>query len=324
MPSGNNRPLKTNDIPFTYSFMNRSLLQIHTAVFLWGFTGILGRIISLGAPMLVGYRMLFTCLILCLLLTAGRKWVRYERKDFLTVLGVGVLFAIHWFLFFQSIKLANASIAMLCLATASVFIAILQPLIRKTTFQAKEITIGLIALAGVGCIYFIQPAENTLSGMVDFQAGVIYGVLAAILSAVFTIFNKPLSEKYPSQPTVFWEMLSGFVVICLTLAFTQPEMLQNLPVPHGQDLAALLFLAVFCTVIAQSLALKALKKLDAFTVTLSVNLEPIYGMIFAFLIFRENEQLNWGAFLGIGLILASLVLQVYNHRRQSRRDMLKG
>lgn len=301
--------------------MNKSLLQLHSAVFLWGFTGILGRIISLNAPLLVGYRMLFTCLILVVLLTAGRKWVKYKRRDFLTVVGVGVLFAIHWFFFFQSIKLANASIAMLCLATASVFIAILQPLIRKTAFRPKEIAIGLIALVGVGCIYFIQPAEDTTSGMLDFQAGVVYGVLAAILSAVFTIFNKPLSEKYPSQPTVFWEMLSGFAVICISLPFLFPEDWHNLSVPAGQDLAALLVLAVFCTVIAQSLALKALKHLDAFTVTLSVNLEPIYGMIFAFILFKENEQLNAGAFLGIGLILSSLVLQVYSHRRQARKQL---
>lgn len=302
--------------------MNKSLLQIHTAVFLWGFTGILGKIISLNAPMLVTYRMLLTSLILFFILLLQNKWVRYERKDFIAVVKVGGLFAIHWVLFFQSVKLANASIAMLCLATASVFIALLQPLIKKTTFQIREVAIGLIALVGVACIYFIQPDESIGHGMANFRLGVIYGVLAAILSAVFTIYNKPLSEKYPSQPTVFWEMFSGLVVLVISLPFVFPEAIKELQIPSWQDIIALFCLALFCTVIAQSLALKALKKLDAFTVTLSVNLEPIYGMIFAFVLYQENKQFNWGTYLGIFLILFSLALQITMSRR-ARKKALK-
>jgi drug/metabolite transporter (DMT)-like permease len=299
--------------------MNKSLLYINAAVFMWGFTGILGKMISFDAPILVAYRMLITCLILFAILLFQKKWVRYEKKDFINVIKVGALFAIHWVLFFQSIKLANASIAMLCLATASVFIALLQPLIKKTPFKIKEVLIGLIALIGVGCIYFIQPDKKANNGMVNFQLGVIYGVVAAIISAIFTIYNKPLSEKYPSQPTVFWEMTAGLVVLLIALPLVFPQSFANITLPSFTDFIYLLCLALFCTVIAQSLALKALKELDAFTVTLSINIEPIYGMIFAFVLFRENEQLNWGSYLGIAIILSSLALQIISTRLEKKK-----
>lgn len=298
--------------------MNRALLYIHLAVFLWGFTGILGKAISFSAPILVGYRMLFTCLILVVLITLAKQWQKYEKKDFLKVVTVGVLFAIHWVCFFQSIKLANASIAMLCLATASVFIALLQPIIYKSGFKVTELLFGSIALLGVGCIYFIQPEDSVGAGMVDFGMGVIYGVIAAILSAVFTILNKPLSLKYKPLPTLFWEMASGLSLIVILFPILFKSELPNIAWPNLHDGLALLALALFCTVWAQALALKALTKLDAFTVALTVNLEPIYGMVLAFWLYQENKQLNWGSYIGIGLILASLVLQAIWNRRKNK------
>lgn len=298
--------------------MNRSLLYIHLAVFLWGFTGILGKTISFSAPILVGYRMLFTCLILAILITMQKQWQKFSKKDFATVAFVGALFAIHWICFFMSVKLANASIAMLCLATASVFIAFLQPLIYKKPFNPKELLFGGISLLGVLCIYAIQPEGTGQNGMVDFGAGVIYGVIAAILSAVFTIFNKPLSTKYKPLPTLFWEMFFGFALIVVLFPFLFANELPNISLPNLHDGISLLALALFCTVMAQALALKALKQLDAFTVVLTVNLEPIYGMALAFLVYQENQQLNWGSYLGITLILLSLGLQAFNNRRKNR------
>lgn len=300
--------------------MKRALLYLHLAVFLWGFTGILGKTISFSAPILVGYRMLFTCLILAAIITFSKKWVKYEKADFIKVCWVGILFAIHWVCFFQSIKLANASIAMLCLATASVFISILQPLIHKTKFKLAEFLFGSVALVGVGCIYFLQPEDAAEKGMVDFGLGVIYGVIAAVLSAVFTIYNKPLSVKYPALPTLFWEMVAGFGVIVISFPLLFQSEIVHIAIPNLQDGLALLALALFCTVWAQALALKALRKLDAFTLALTVNLEPIYGMILAFWLYQENKQLNWGSFLGIGLIIMSLVLQtIYNKRKLSKQ-----
>jgi len=291
--------------------MKNAIINIQIAVFLWGFTGILGKLISLNAPVLVWWRMLLAAGIMALILTIKKEWIKYPKKDFFKIIGIGLLFAAHWILFFAAIKLANASIAMICLASASVFISLLEPLINKTAFKIKELSLGVIALLGVLCIYLFQPSNIEAEyQMVNFDLGLIFGILAAILSAIFTIFNKPISEKYPAKPTVFLEMISGFVGISLLgLFFYQPDTASTFW-PQGWDWLWLGILAYFCTVLAQSLALKSLKILDAFTTTITVNLEPIYGIILAVIILKENNQFGWGTYLGMCLIILSLALQV--------------
>lgn len=303
--------------------MKNAIINIQVAVFLWGFTGILGKLITLNAPVLVWWRMLIAASIMAVILTLQKGWIKYPKKDFLKIIGIGLLFAAHWILFFGAIKLANASIAMICLASASVFISLLEPLINKTPFKIKELTLGLVALLGVLCIYIFQPENiKTEYQMVNFDLGLLFGILAAILSAVFTIFNKPISEKYPAKPTVFLEMCSGFVGISiLGLFFYEAESNASI-LPQGMDWLWLLLLSYFCTVLAQSLALKSLKVLDAFTTTISVNLEPIYGIILAVIILKENNQFGWGTYLGMSLIILSLALQVRSILKQNKTKKL--
>lgn len=303
--------------------MKNAIINIQIAVFLWGFTGILGKLISLNAPVLVWWRMLLAAAIMAVILTIRKEWIKYPKKDFFKIIGIGLLFAAHWILFFAAIKLANASIAMICLASASVFISLLEPLINKTPFKIKELSLGLIALVGVLCIYVFQPEDIQAEyQMVNFDLGLIFGILAAILSAVFTIFNKPISEKYPSKPTVFLEMTAGFVGISiLGIFFYRPDVGTHL-LPQAWDWLWLGILAYFCTVLAQSLALKSLKVLDAFTTTITVNLEPIYGIILAVFILHENNQFGWGTYLGMSLILLSLALQVFSVIKQNKSKKL--
>ncbi len=292
--------------------MRKALIQMHLAVLLWGFTGVLGRAISLDAPMLVWYRMLFTAVFMAGILTWRKQWTPVSRKDTLQLSLVGFLMMLHWVAFYGAIKFANATIALVCLSTASVFTSLLDPFVNKGKYDYKEVLLGLLALAGVYCIYSFQ---------VTFGLGILFGVIAAILSSVFTVLNKRIANKYPARTMVFYEMASGWIFITLLLPLQFINFPQTRFWPHttnlmspawvGNDWLWLVILSLCCTVWSQSLALTALKKLTSFTVTLSVNLEPVYGMVLAFLLYNENKDLSGGFFAGVGLILLSVVLQMF-------------
>lgn len=293
---------------------------MHLAVLLWGFTGILGKAISLSAPVLVWYRMLLATLIIALILTVRKKWISIQRKDLRQLIIIGILFAIHWVAFYASVKLANAAIAMVCLATSSVFTAILDPLIHKRKFNRSEIGLSMLAVAGVLCIYLLQPdTANRENSMENFQLGIGLGMVAAIISAAFSVFNKPLAEKYPARPLVFYEMLSGLAFLTVLAPFFIQWRPEAVLLPQGWDYLWIFLLSYCCTVWGQSLAMAALKHLSAFTTTLSVNLEPVYGIVLAFLIYQENEQLGPGFYLGMSLIFLSVALQVMASIRNGRR-----
>lgn len=302
--------------------MKRAFAQIHLAVLLWGFTGVLGKAISLSAPVLVWYRMIITAAIIALIVSRRREWISFARKDLFRVIGIGMMYAVHWVAFYASIKYANASIAMVCLATASVFTALLDPLLNKGRFNAVEILLSFMAVAGVYCIYALQPKEQDVPHpMADFELGVLLGVIASVISAIFTVLNKPLAERYPPRTLVFYEMGTGLAFLSLLAPIYIWQYPSEALLPQGWDYLWIFLLSYCCTVWGQSLAMSALKQLSAFTITLSVNLEPVYGIILAFIFFQENDQLGLGFYLGMGLIFSSLILQValLLHKNKIRR-----
>jgi drug/metabolite transporter (DMT)-like permease len=300
--------------------MKKALLQMHAAVLLWGFTGVLGVAITVDAPALVWYRTLLTALFMAVILFCRKEWTKVARKDMAILVAVGFLMGLHWVAFYGAIKFANASIALVCLSTASVFTSLLDPLVNKGKYNLVELLLGLLALSGVYLIYQFQDL---------YGKGIAFGVIAAILSSVFTVLNKRVAHKYPARVMVFYEMASGWIVVSLMIAVLFAFNLQYWLVspdkgtstlsliPMGWDWLWLVLLSLCCTVWAQSLALNALKHLSSFTVTLSVNLEPVYGIILAFIFFNENKQLQWGFYAGVGLILLSVALQMLRLLRPS-------
>lgn len=303
--------------------MKRAFVQIHLAVLLWGFTGVLGKAISLSAPVLVWYRMILTAIIIAGIITYRKEWVPVNKKDLRRTISIGVMYAIHWVAFYAAIKFANASIAMVCLATASVFTALLDPLVNKGKFNAIEIILSFVAVAGVYSIYALQPDDTGSSKpMLNFELGIVLAVIASIISAIFTVLNKPLAEKYPPRTLVFYEMASGLIF----LSALSPLYIRQFPaealLPSGWDYLWIFLLSYCCTVWGQSLAMSALKKLSAFTITLSVNLEPVYGIILAFIIFQENDQLGLGFYIGMLLIFSSLLIQVAILLNKGRKKRL--
>ncbi|MBK6330817.1 MAG: EamA family transporter [Bacteroidetes bacterium] len=293
--------------------MKNALIKMHLAVFLWGFTGVLGRAITLQEYPLVWYRTMITATIFVIILFYRKEFIKITGRELLRFMGIGTIIAIHWVAFYGSIKYANASIALTCLATAGIFTAILEPIVLKVKFNVKELIIGFIALIGMYSIYHFE---------VQYAFGIMLGIFASILSAVFTILNKKIIHKYPSRLVAFYEIGSGFLFLTLLLPvylYLQPNVSF---VPIHYDWIWLLILSLCCTVWGQSLALSALKKLSSFTTVLMVNLEPVYGILLAMLIYHENKDLGIGFYLGILLIAFSVALHtlmMYIEKKRERK-----
>ncbi len=279
--------------------MKEALLKMHLAVFLWGFTGVLGRLITLNEFPLVWYRVLLSSLFFVAVLYYKKELKLITLKQFGRFFIIGAIIALHWCCFFGAIKYSNASIALVCLSTASIFTAILEPVALRTKFNYKEVLLGLIALLGV---YFIYHFEF------EYAFGIGLGVMAALLSTIFTLMNKKIVNDFKPRPMAFYEIFSAF----LFLSLLTPLFMQYFPEvsfrPMGYDWLWLVILSLFCTVWGQSLALDALKKLSTFTTVLAVNLEPVYGVILAIIFLNENKELGWGFVLGVSLIAISVVL----------------
>lgn len=311
--------------------MKKALIQLHIAVLLWGFTGVLGRLISLDAPMLVWYRMMLTALFALVILLTSRKWIKVDWAGVKKLTAIGGMMAAHWIAFYAAIKYANASIALVCLSTSSVFTSVLEPLLNKTKFNLKELSFGMLALLGMILIYYSQTV---------FGIGILLGVIAALLSSIFTIYNKRIAAEYPVRTMVFYEMTTGFLIITALLPLLYLylphtnfvpaqhnlwEVVQELPgslLQYKNDWIWLIILALCCTVWAQTLALNALQKLSSFTTTLTVNMEPVYGILLAVLIFREDKDLNGGFFAGMTLICLSVALQMRSLIVANRRKKI--
>lgn len=278
----------------------KAFLQLHAAVFLAGFTGVLGRLIDLNEGWLVWYRMLLSSLLLLLIFFIRKQSIRIERKYLLKCIGIGALIALHWVFFYGSVKYANVSIALVCFAATGSFTAFLEPLLHKRRLDLVEVLLGLLVLLGIYLIFHFD---------VQYKTGILLGVAAAFLSALFPIFNKRLIQHIPAANLTLYELGGGWLMLSLLL----PLYLQFSPatkhIPTLNDWFWLLMLALFCTVLAFQLSVNALKKISPFTANLTYNLEPVYGILLAFFLYNENKDLGKGFYWGILLIVASVVIQ---------------
>lgn len=251
----------------------KAFLQLHAAVFLAGFTGVLGRLIELNEGWLVWYRMLLSSLLLLLIFFIRKQPIRIERKYLMQCVGIGALIALHWVFFYGSIKYANVSVALVCFAATGSFTAFLEPLLHKRRLDLVEVLLGLLVLLGIYLIFHFD---------VQYKTGILLGVAAAFLSALFPIFNKRLIRHIPAANLTLYELSGGWLMLSLLL----PLYLQFSPAvkhfPSLNDWIWLLMLALFCTVLAFQLSVNALKKISPFTANLTYNLEPVYGIALAF------------------------------------------
>jgi drug/metabolite transporter (DMT)-like permease len=291
--------------------MKKAFIQLHAAVFLAGFTGVLGKLISLNEMSLVWYRLLITALTLWLLLFFQNKRQRISWSDMLKIAGVGAIAALHWVSFYGSIKMANVSVALLCFSSIGFFTALLEPMIFHHKMDRIELALGLLVIAGVYLIFRFDPG---------YKAGVIVGLISALLGSLFPILNRKLLGRISVQTLTLYQLSGGFVFLTLLLPFSLRIFPPASFIPQPLDWIWLIILSWLCTVVAFTLSMNALKKISAFTVNLTFNLEPVYGIALAFLIFREDRYLNTGFYVGMGLIVLSIVLQMIRIFRPSTSD----
>jgi drug/metabolite transporter (DMT)-like permease len=292
--------------------MRKAFLQLHLAVFLAGFTGVLGRLITLNEALLVWYRLLITVVTLWLLYFFQRKLHRISLAGIARIAGVGVTVALHWVTFYASIKYANVSVALVCFSATGFFTAIGEPLIIRKPFNKNELALGLLVISGIYLIFHFDPRYKT---------GIIMGIISALLGSLFPVFNRILVQQYKAETVTLYQLSGGFLFLTILL----PVYLQFVPaghlVPTLSDAGWLLVLGWFCTVLAFNLSVNALKKISAFTVNLTYNLEPLYGIALAFIIYREDKYLSGSFYIGLILIVLSVFLQtflVYRNRKKAQ------
>lgn len=293
--------------------MKKAFLQLHIAVLLAGFTGILGRLITLNEGLLVWYRLLITVITLWILFFITRKIKRISFGELMRIVGVGFIAAMHWVTFYGSIKYANVSVALVCFSAIGFFTALLEPLLLRKRFSWQEILLGLMVMAGIYLIFHFDPKYKT---------GIIIGIISALLAALFPIFNKGFLEKHSPETVTLYELTGGLITLSLLMPFYLKMFGADHYLPTLPDFLWLLVLAWFCTVLAFQLSMNSLRKISAFTVNLSYNLEPLYGIALAFLVYHEDQYLGPSFYAGLGLILLSVVLQSLRVYRQRNKPVI--
>ena len=231
--------------------------------------------------------------------------------DLLKITGVGFIIALHWVAFYGSIKYANVSVALVCFSATGFFTALFEPFLLKKKIKLAELLLGIMAITGIYIIFDFHP---------QYKTGIIFGIIAAIGSALFPIFNKQLLNRFTPRMLTFYELGGGFIILSLML----PLYLKGFPAenffPSFSDWIWLIILAGLCTVISFDLQLRALQKISAFTINLSYNLEPVYGILLAFLLFHENKNLHPGFYFGLALIILSIFLQMIRVRKEVKNN----
>ena len=294
--------------------MKKAFIQLHIAVFLAGFTAVLGRLITLNEGLLVWYRLLITVLVLALILYVKKEFKRIDAKDIFRMAGVGGIIAFHWVTFYGSIKYGNISVALVCLSAAGFFSALIEPILFKKKIVMVEVLLGLLAIAGIYIIFDFHP---------KFKLGIAYGILAALGAAIFPMLNKQLIKEFSPRTLTFYELFGGFVILSLLLPFYLKFTPSSYFIPTVTDFVWLIILAVICTVLCFDLQLKALRKISAFTSNLMYNLEPLYGIILAFIFFGEGKSFHKEFYIGVALILLAIVLQMFRLLKQAKIKSLE-
>ena len=296
--------------------MKKAFLQLHIAVFIAGFTGILGRLLdNFNEGMIVWYRLLFTAITMWVLYSFLHKIQRLPLKEVMKLCGVGLIATLHWVTFYGSIKYSNVSVCLVCFSSIGFFTAIFEPIILRKRLNWMELMLGVATIAGIYIIFHFDT---------QYKTGIIIGIISAMLAALFPIYNRELLKRVNVETLLLWQQTGGLVFLSALL----PLYLYWFPVksflPDGEDLLWLLILAWICSVLAFQLVNNALRRLSAFTVNLTYNLEPVYGIILAFIVFKENQSLSKWFYVGFGIIAITIIIHILLLVREERKLTLNA
>jgi drug/metabolite transporter (DMT)-like permease len=293
------------------SVPNKNLLILHFTVFIWGFTGILGALISVNAVQLVWYRVLIAAISLFFYFKISKKVLQINRQNFLKLFFTGGLVGGHWILFFAAIKLSNVPVTLVCLSSMTLFTAILEPLLNKKSISKLEIVAGLLIITGIVLIFKFET---------QYTKGIIAGLLSALFASIFSIINSKQVKQIEPAVISFYELIGAFswatVYLFCTGGFNQAMYLK----PH--DIGYLLLLGTICTSLAYVAGVSVMRELSAFRVALITNLEPVYGILMSFLFFGDMNKMTTGFWVGAVIILSTIFLfpvaQTQLQKRRSR------
>ena len=287
--------------------VNQARLQIHFCVLLWGFTAILGKLITLQALPLVWWRMLLVTGALLLVPRVRRQLRAMSWRLIGAYAGIGVLVSLHWLTFYAAIKLSNASVGATCIALGPVFLAFIEPWLAKRKFDPRELLIGVAVVPGVVMVVGGVP--------VDMRIGIAVGVLSALFVALFGSLNKRRVESGDPLTVTFIELGTGTAFLTL-LAPLLPHQGALFVLPSLHDALLLLALAFGCTLLPFTLALVALRHMTAFGTQMVTNLEPVYAIVLAIVLLGEQHELDHWFYLGVAVILAAVFVHPLLHRKQ--------
>ena len=282
------------------------LTSLHLMVVILGLTGVFGKLISLSAIHLVWYRMGIAFISLAIFLAFKKQLFSVSKKDFIGLLGVGALVTFHWLCFFESIKVSTVSVAVVCLATSSLFSALIEPFFFKRKFLFYEVIMGVIVVLALA---FIMGTET------KYFWGYFYGIMAALLATLFTLFNAKYINKVGAAKITMIEMLSGVIIISCILFFQQDYTVFTTKI-SVTDLTYLILLGTICTAMVFVWLTEIMRHITPYSLIMAINLEPVYSIIFALIIFGDNELMSSSFYLGSCLIIGIVFLDGYLKNKQ--------
>ncbi|WP_299664565.1 EamA family transporter [uncultured Polaribacter sp.] len=276
----------------------KNYLLLHLVVFIWGFTAILGALITIDAIPLVWYRMLLAVVFIGIYFLLKKKSFKIDVKGLLKFFFTGIVIALHWIFFFKAIKVSNVSVALVTMSTGAFFTSLIEPVFFKRKINGIEIFLGLLVIAG---LYIIFNFET------EYKLGIIYALIASFSGAVFAVLNGLFIKKYQADTISFYQLLFGVVFVSVYLLFNNGFSASFFQIPIS-DWLYLVVLSSICTAYAFIVSVKIMKYLSPYTVMLTINLEPIYAIVLALLIFGEKEKMSSTFYLGAFMVLFVVLL----------------
>ncbi|HZY39354.1 MAG TPA: DMT family transporter [Mucilaginibacter sp.] len=288
--------------------ISKNLLLLHFTVIIWGFTGTLGKLISIAAVSLVWYRVLIASVSLLIYFIISRTKFRVSGESLIKFTLNGALVGVHWILFFASIKLSTVAVTLVCLSSITLFTAIFEPIINKKPISRLEILAGILIITGIVMIFKFET---------QYTKGIITGLASAICGSLFAIVNSRLVKKHQAPVIAFYELSGAYFWITIFLFITGG--FNKAMVPTPADIGYLLLLGTVCTSVAYVAGVYVMRELSAFRVALITNLEPVYGIIIAFFFFGDLNKMTPGFWAGAVVILSTILLYPVTRKQLARR-----
>lgn len=292
--------------------------KLHFIVFLWGFSAILGKLVSIPAVEMIFFRSVLAAIGIGAVIMLKRGSFRVSTTDLAKLLGIGAIVAVHWLAFFGAARVANVSVSLVGFATNSLWAAVLEPWMNRTRVKKFEVWLGLTVICGLYVIFSFD---------FHYKLGLLFGVLAGFTSALFSVFNSRMVKRIPSFTITFYEMVGVFLTLALFLPGYKMTWAENQTlqlVPSAFDWLYIALLAGVCSVYAYTVAVELMKKISVFLLQLALNLEPVYGIVMAILIFPSAEKMGVNFYIGTAIILAAVASYPLVKRRYEARHTAGG